>query len=248
MASNIHVIDLDLLQEEGWIQKVEGDFGSNPSKVDFNRVIDSRRLLLEEAVATFLSQEESFSDYHQYLKESNHFLKDYALFMALKEHFNSAPWYEWPDDCKYRKIDALRNIQEVLKEAINFHQVTQYFFERQWRSLRKYANERGIQLMGDLPFYISVDSVEMRTQPELFKVDDHCHLEVVAGTPPDYFSKEGQLWGNPIYDWDYHHSQNYAWWVQRLQDNFDKFDALRIVLGSACHPSNGHQGLLGQGT
>ena len=149
--------------------------------------------------------------------------------MAIKEYFGNKALQDWDDKKAIKRDEAtLEKLRKELTGVITYHQVVQYLFFSQWAELKAYANKNGIQIIGDMPIYVSADSVEVWTQPHLFKLDAECKPRYIAGVPPDNFSPTGQLWGNPIYDWDKHKAENYAWWVFRIQESFKLFDCLRI--------------------
>ncbi|MCX5681654.1 MAG: 4-alpha-glucanotransferase, partial [Candidatus Omnitrophica bacterium] len=155
-------------------------------------------------------------------------LEDYSLFVALKEHFQGLPWHQWPDNIRGRKPDAMQRSSQELKQAILKQKFFQYIFMRQWTLLRQYGKAKGVRMIGDLPIYVQHDSVDVWANPSIFKLDKDGHTEFMAGVPPDYFSKTGQLWGNPVYDWDVLKKTNYEWWRGRLAHNFSLCDIVRI--------------------
>ena len=141
---------------------------------------------------------------------------------------NGAPWYEWEDDLKKRDAGALKKAEKGLKDEIDFVYFKQYEFDKQWHKLRKYANDRNVKIIGDLPFYVSLDSADCWANPDVFLMDKDLNPEVVAGCAPDAFSRTGQLWGNPIYDWKALDKSGYKWWVKRIRRNYDFYDVIRI--------------------
>jgi len=161
--------------------------------------------------------------------DANHaWVTPYALFMALRERFDDAPWWEWPAGLEAHEPHSLADTVEELGDAMRSIIAEQIVFERQWNDLRRYAHERGVLIVGDLPFYVDHDSVEVWWHRELFKLDEDGQPEVVAGVPPDYFSADGQRWGNPVYDWDAMRSTGYGWWCDRIEHQLQRFDAIRI--------------------
>lgn len=231
-AGNTHLIDFDLLAEKGWLDQADYagiNFGENPARVDYARIFDARRPILEKAVRAFLADAKVKKTYQDFLSEQASWLPDYAMFMALKEHFGNRALQEWDDrSAILREEERLNRYRAELAEVIAYHQVTQYFFFSQWARLKAYANEHHISIVGDMPIYVSADSVEVWTQPKLFKLDEHRRPLCVAGCPADEFSPDGQLWGNPIYDWNYHAQTGYAWWIDRIRESFKLYDYLRI--------------------
>lgn len=230
-AGNTHFIDLDLLIEAGYLTEADVagvDFGQNPEEVDYAQIFDVRRPLLEKAVAHFLTNELPAS-YHAFLEEQAEWLDTYAEYMAIKESFGLSAWTEWEDDAiRLRKPEALAAYREKLADQINYHRVTQFWFFSQWKSLKTYANQAGIEFVGDMPIYISADSADMWANPQFFKTDEDGRPSCVAGCPPDDFSAVGQLWGNPIYDWEAMKEDGFTWWIARLRESFKIYDMVRI--------------------
>ena len=230
-AGNTHLIDLEQLADQGFLDRAafEGvNFGDDVESVDYARIFDLRRPILEQAVKGFLSNPARVEELAQFEQEAD-WVQDYADFMAIKESFNNKALQEWDDKAIVRREEqALNAYREQLKDAILYHKVTQYFFYQQWAELKRYANQKGIQIIGDMPIYVSADSVEVWTMPELFKVDAEKNPLCIAGVPADEFSDDGQLWGNPIYAWENHAKTNYAWWVYRIKEGFKLYDLLRI--------------------
>lgn len=232
VAGNTHLIDLDLLAEAGWLDKasyINCQFGDRPDRVDYERIYSVRRPILEEAVRGFLADNSRADAFAQFVSANASWLDDFALFMALKEHFNNLPLQKWPDrSAILREKKSLDTYRQNLAGAISYHRVTQFFFFSQWEALHAYAKAKKIAIIGDMPIYVSADSVEVWCQPELFKLGEDREPACLAGCPPDAFSEDGQLWGNPIYDWPYHQKTNYAWWVERIRQQFALYDVLRI--------------------
>lgn len=231
VAGNTHLIDFDLLAKEGYLTEtdyVNLNFAPNPESVDYELVFEMRRPVLEKAVVEFLASKSGLKKLADFEKEAD-WLRDFAEFMAFKEHFGNKALQEWDDVALIqREPEVLDKYRKELVDVINYHKVTQYFFFKQWLALKAYANENGIEIIGDMPIYVSADSVEVWTMPELFKLDEDKKPIYIAGCPPDSFSDEGQLWGNPIYDWDAHEKTSFAWWVYRIREGFKIYDLLRI--------------------
>ncbi|WIK66968.1 4-alpha-glucanotransferase [Globicatella sanguinis] len=230
IAGNPHFIDFELLSKEGLLEPADYekvDFGDDPENVDYGTIFINRRPILEKAVANFLKRGK-LEGYTQFVAENAHWLEDYAEYMAIKEDFGLVSWTEWDEDIRLRDKKALNEYRKKLVKEIEFHKVTQYFFFTQWLQLKAYANENDIQIIGDMPIYVSADSVEMWTNSKLFKVDEFKMPIVVAGTPPDNFSDDGQYWGNPIYDWEYMEKDKYSWWILRMKESFKIYDMVRI--------------------
>ncbi|MET3558446.1 4-alpha-glucanotransferase [Streptococcus rupicaprae] len=230
-AGNTHFIDFDRLLAEGLLSPedlVGVDFGGNPAEVDYAKVFYGRRPILEKAVQRFKASGLS-EGYYRFLEEHHGWLDNFAEYMAIKESFGLKPWTEWEDAAiRSRQPEALANYRERLAEAIDYHRITQYFFFSQWLALKAYANERGIEFVGDMPIYIAADSADMWASPHYFKTDDEGRPRVVAGCPPDAFSEIGQLWGNPIYDWDAMKADGFRWWISRIRESFKLYDMVRI--------------------
>ena len=166
--------------------------------------------------------------YAAYLKKEAFWLDDYALFMALKNAFNGASWLGWEDGLRTRDATAIAKAREEYADEIGFYSFLQFAFDRQWNRLRAYAGKKRVKIIGDLPFYVSLDSVDAWAHPEVFQMDKDLVPTVVAGCPPDAFSPTGQLWGNPIYDWDELKKSGYDWWVRRIQRNYEFYDVIRV--------------------
>ena len=226
-AGNPLLIDLDELVEHGYLAKKSldnSDYGADPSYVDFDIVNRHKTALLREAFAGFTDD----VGYTSFVIEEQDWLDDYALFMALKDKFGGRPWSDWDDDIKLREPEAVKRWTEELKDDIKFYKFVQYIFYRQWDRFHRYCNKNGIQLIGDIPIYVSPDCADVWAQPELFELDEKRVPKRVAGVPPDYFSATGQLWGNPLYNWEEMHKTGYKWWLKRIGKSKENFDMLRI--------------------
>lgn len=226
-AGNPLLIDLDELVEHGYLAKKSldnFDYGADPSYVDFDIVNRNKTALLREAFAGFTDD----VGYTSFVIEEQDWLDDYALFMALKDKFGGRPWSDWDDDIKLREPEAVKRWTEELKDDIKFYKFVQYIFYRQWDRFHRYCNKNGIQLIGDIPIYVSPDCADVWAQPELFELDEKRVPKRVAGVPPDYFSATGQLWGNPLYNWEEMHKTGYKWWLKRIGKSKESFDMLRI--------------------
>ncbi len=227
-AASFYYVDLPTLCKEGLLRKKElqeFDFGRDAGRVDYGKLYENRKPLLERAVARFDEQNE---EYLAFCRENEHWLFDYACFMAIKGENENRALSTWGEPQRLREGAALHEAIERLQDEILFWQVMQFLFYRQWFALKKYANERGILLIGDIPIYVSADSAEFWAQPHLFQVDEEARPIEVAGCPPDAFSVDGQLWGNPLYEWEHHKQSGYAWWISRLQHASALFDVVRI--------------------
>ncbi|MGT2926202.1 4-alpha-glucanotransferase [Streptococcus cuniculipharyngis] len=232
VAGNTNFIDFDLLIEAGWLSQdaYQGvSFANQEESVDYAHLFKVRRPILEKAVETFLEESSNQALLAEFEAQNASWLQDYAEFMAIKEHFDHRALQEWGDqEALLRHEATLAIYRQQLATVITYHKVVQYFFFHQWQELKAYANQAGIAIIGDMPIYVAADSVEVWTQPRLFKLDSAKRPLYVAGCPADDFSADGQLWGNPIYDWDYHRQTKFAWWVYRIKESFKLYDYLRI--------------------
>ncbi len=228
-AGNPYYISLDELIEEGVLTEKEcksADFGKKADDIDYEKVYKKRYPLLRKAYERSNISENA--DYLRFVEENRWWLADYALFMAVKDRFQGAPWTEWAEDIRLRWQSAMDYYRRELYYDIEFQQYLQYKFFSQWRRLKDYANERGIRIIGDIPIYVAMDSADTWAHPELFQLDENNVPTAVAGCPPDGFSADGQLWGNPLYRWDYHKNTCYDWWMSRLWYCFQMYDVVRI--------------------
>lgn len=226
-AGNPYFIDLDMLCEEGLLTKEECEayeWGDNPEQVDYKAVWDARFLLLKKAFA----RGKDAPEIGEFRKEQAFWIEEYALYMAVKSTMGNRSWTEWDEDIRLRRPAAMRKYREELTEEIDFYCFLQYHFYDQWTKLRSYANQNGIKLIGDIPIYVALDSADTWADTEVFLLDEDCRPIDVAGCPPDAFSADGQLWGNPLYRWDDLKKNDYAWWVKRLRHNVKLFDVTRI--------------------
>lgn len=232
IAGNPLLISPDRLRQEGWLSDEDlYDVPEFPLPVDFGWVIHYKLPLLQRAYHRFQDQAnaEQRQDFEAFCEAKADWLQDYALFMALKDQHGGASWHTWRPELVQRQPDALAAARQDLEESIVFHQFLQFQFFQQWAALKTYANERQIQILGDLPIYVAHDSAEVWAHPEIFRLDAETGLpELMAGVPPDYFSATGQLWGNPIYNWQRLQEQDFDWWVQRFQTLLECVDLIRI--------------------
>ncbi len=225
-AGNPNLISPELLVEDGLIAAAHLDDRPNPpdDAVDYGAVIPWKRGLLAEA--HLASREHHLrGDYEAFLTRHS-WVEDYALFMALKEANGAGPWWEWPREL--RLADPATVDRREHAEAADRHAFTQFLFFRQWELLRERARDAGIRIIGDIPIFVALDSVDVWARPDLFMLDEQRRPTVVAGVPPDYFSETGQLWGNPLYDWDAHAADGYSWWIERLRTAHRIVDVVRI--------------------
>ncbi|HPR59006.1 MAG TPA: 4-alpha-glucanotransferase [Bacteroidales bacterium] len=230
-AGNPILIDLDQLVDDGLLSKK--DFSAIPDfpedKVDYGSVIDFKRKMLKIAHKNFFEKStDGQVEYYAFITENNQWLKDYATFVSLKELFGGKPWWEWPEEFKLRNNEALATYHSHSQFEISFHQFVQWLFFRQWKQVRKYANEKKIRIIGDIPLYVAHDSADVWSNHQLFQFDEKRNPLSVAGVPPDYFSKTGQLWGNPLYNWEVMQKNGFKWWLGRIKASFDLYDYVRI--------------------
>ena len=226
-AGNHYLIDLDTLIGQGLLTREEVEsvnWGSRADKVDFGLLYQGRLPLLRKAYSRFADAEalDAFCQAHA------DWLPDFALFMALKDRYEYKAWYQWPEELKRRQPEALAQARQELSENVRFYCFVQYLFDGQWRSLRQYAHERGIKIVGDVPIYVPLDSADVWSAPELFKLDQDLNPEAVAGVPPDGFTADGQLWGNPLYRGEVHKDTGYSWWLRRLAAAGERYDVIRV--------------------
>lgn len=228
-AGNPYYIDLETLVEEGYLTKEDCeafDFGDNDRYIDYEKIYLSRFKVLRTAYHnSHIEEEEAFRDY---VEENAYWLEDYALYMAVKNSFDGKSWTRWDEDIKLRKPEAMQRYREKYAEELEFYKFQQYLFAKQWTALKKYANQKKIQIIGDIPIYVALDSADTWANPELFQLDDTLTPIAVAGCPPDAFSATGQLWGNPLYCWEYHKETEYAWWMKRIDYCYKLYDVVRI--------------------
>ena len=233
-AGNPYFIDLEMLAEDGLLDREELDrinWGTNPSYVDYGKIYEGRYPVLRKAYEK--GWERDLLDVADFGEENYSWLRDYALYMALKDHFEGKPWYEWPEEIRHAHRgdgdpEVLDRYSDLLRQDVNFYIYIQYLFYTQWNQLREYASEQGISFIGDVPIYVPLDSADVWADPELFQLDEDLVPTAVAGVPPDYFSEDGQLWGNPLYDWDMMKQTDYEWWLRRLEAAGNLFDVIRI--------------------
>ena len=226
-AGNHYLIDLDMLIAQGlltWEEAEAVTWSTDETRVDYGCLYNHRTGLLKLAFARF-TPDEAFD---KFVSDNAGWLEDYALFMTLKADFGGRDWQSWPEELKLRRPEALARCREERKEEISFQYFLQYVFFCQWEALRAYANGKGIRIIGDVPIYVPLDSADVWASPGLFQLDEDCRPRMVAGCPPDSFTADGQLWGNPLYDWDKHKATGYAWWIRRLSAAARMYDVVRL--------------------
>ena len=228
-AGNPYLIDLEALIREGVLTEKECaacDFGSDPFLIDYEKLYRQRFSLLRLAYER--SDISRNPDFVRFSQENAFWLEDYALFMAVKQCFGGAAWSEWAEDIRKRWEFALDYYRRECYFEIEFFKYIQFKFQEQWCKLKAYANERGVRIIGDIPIYVAFDSADAWASPEMFQFDSEYQPVAVAGCPPDAFSATGQLWGNPLYRWEYHRQTGYQWWCRRLEHCFKLYDVMRI--------------------
>lgn len=228
-AGNPYYISLDSLIEQGLLTEEEceaQDYGNDTTKVEYEKIYNTRFQLLRKAFdrADVYQNEE----YLSFVEENKQWLKDYAMYMAIKDSLGGISWIEWDEDIRLRKPQAMADYEKKLADEIAFYSYQQYLFATQWAALKEYANKKGISIVGDIPIYVAFDSADTWANPELFQLDEENVPTAVAGCPPDAFSATGQLWGNPLYKWEYHEETGFAWWIRRLAYCFQIYDIVRI--------------------
>lgn len=228
-AGNPYFIDLKELLDAGYLKDkniIKTDLGNDPETVDYYKLYIGKMALLKKAYHN--AKKDLKEDLDDYYEENKSWLREFALYMAIKEDHNQVSWVEWDEDYKSVESDKVMEFEKKHLDTIYFWVFTQYFFSKQWTKLKDYANANEIKIIGDLPIYVAEDSSDAWARPELFKLDSSMKPVCVAGCPPDAFSATGQLWGNPIYDWDAMKDNEYAWWVERIKFSLTLFDTLRI--------------------
>lgn len=221
------LISPEKLADEGWLSPKDWhDYPDLPhERADYDGVVEAKGKLLRKAFSRFQTGAHKF---HEFLHENHHWLEDYSLFMALKDAHDGKPWNEWDPKLSHRDNNALKAWREEHDDAIRFYQFEQYCFYHQWESLRHECSKHEICLIGDLPIFVSHDSADVWSRPELFQLDEEGRPTVVAGVPPDFFSADGQRWGNPHYCWEEHAKEHYAWWIDRIRAQTRRFDLVRL--------------------
>ena len=231
-AGNPYLIDLDgLIADRLLTEKEVGscDWGNDPSKVDYGLMFKNRLPLLKLAAVRGLKRDGESEGFKTFVRENDGWLSDYALFTALKEHFDMKAWTEWPDEgARLRQAQSLEKYRNMLSKEILAAEYIQYLFFCQWKALKEYAGSKGIKIIGDLPVYVSLDSADVWAQPQFFLLDKDNIPLAVAGVPPDSFSKDGQLWGNPLYDYDAMERDGFGFWIRRIGGAEKLYDVIRI--------------------
>lgn len=228
-AGNPYFIDFELLVGQDFLQKKDYEnisWGSDETQVDYGLLYEQRHKLFSIIQKNF--EKNTPADFESFCKENAFWLDNYSLFMAIKDAHNGVSFLEWEKEIINREEQSLKKWTEKCSDRINYYKILQYLFFAQWNNLKKYANDNGIKIIGDIPIYVAADSADVWSNPEQFMLDEnHVPIEV-AGCPPDGFSADGQLWGNPVYNWDYMKKDNYSWWKKRLEMSLKNYDVLRI--------------------
>ncbi|MDO4806646.1 MAG: 4-alpha-glucanotransferase [Coriobacteriales bacterium] len=229
-AGNPNFVDLDLLVADGLLLQDEIDapnWGDDPTRVDYGALYKNRLDVLR--LACDRGWQRDAGSVRDFVQENDDWLDDYALFMAIKRRFGMAPWYQWPDEeIRLHRPDAIRRYERELDDDVRLFVYVQYLFFRQWADLRAYARGRGVGIFGDMPIYVALDSADVWAHPENYQLDERNNPAQVAGVPPDYFSSDGQLWGNPLYDYKTMEKSGFAWWKRRVQAAGRLYDMVRI--------------------
>ncbi len=226
-AGNPYFIDLERLVQEGLVsvrECKEFEYGEREDEIDYEKLYFNRFKVLRIAHGRF----QPGQDYWEFLNKSREWLEEYCLYMAIKDRQQGKSWLEWPNEYRNREPQALERAKNELSGDMDFYRFLQYEFARQWKDLHEYANRQGIEIIGDIPIYVALDSADTWANPGLFQMDEENVPTSVAGCPPDAFSAEGQLWGNPLYNWEYHKATGYEWWLKRIDYCFEWYDIVRI--------------------
>ena len=229
-AGNPYFIDPDLLRRDGLLTAQEIcslAWGSDPARVDYAALYENRFVLLQKAAERGWARDRA--EVQLFARQNAQWLPDYALYMAVKRHFDEKPWTQWPDEAiRLRKPEAMAQYRQMLASDIRMFTYSQFLFFRQWNALRAYAHEQGVGIIGDLPIYVSMDSADVWAEPAFFQLDSNGYPTETAGVPPDCFSRDGQLWGNPLYRWEAMKADGYGWWIRRVDGAAKLYDMLRI--------------------
>lgn len=228
-AGNPYFIDLEALVQAGYLTQEDCeayDFGQDERYIDYEKIYRSKFKVLRTAFER--SNISGNADFKCFIADNSYWLEDYALYMAVKKHFSGRSWSQWSDGIRKREHSAMERYRNMYSEEMTFYQFQQYIFSKQWTELKSFANSNGISIIGDIPIYVAFDSADAWAKPELFQFDENMQPKAVAGCPPDGFSATGQLWGNPLYDWDYHKNTSYDWWIKRIAYCFKLYDVVRV--------------------
>jgi len=237
-AGNPYFIDLETLIQEGFLTEAEceeADFGQDAPEVDYAKLYQNRFPVLRKAYERWKKQQAPEGTPHQLWEMQQRLeqnlceeTREYCFYMAVKNYFHGKSWDTWEEDIRLRRPEAVARYREMLADEIRFYEFQQMKFEEQWTRLKQYANDQGIRIIGDIPIYVAFDGADSWAHPELFQFDGDRKPQGVAGCPPDAFSATGQLWGNPLYRWDYHRQTGYAWWLERMAYSYQMYDVIRV--------------------
>lgn len=228
-AGNPYFIDLDMLCEDRLLKRSDYellDWGNNSERVDFEKIYNNRFKVLKKAYAEFKKTDKK--GFNEFLEQNEKWVSNYALFMSIKNESDGKAWLDWEEDLKMRNPHSLWEFKSSHGDDVEFWEFVQFKFFEQWSKLKKYANENGISIIGDIPIYVALDSAEVWVYPDLFEINEKLEPTAVAGCPPDAFSKTGQLWGNPLYNWDRHRELGFNWWIDRIETAMSLYDVVRI--------------------
>lgn len=229
-AGNPYFIDFDILEKNGLLSKSDYDqidFGNQLENIDYEKIFIEKMKILRLAYKN--SKGNNQNEFYKFQQEEAFWLEDYSFFMALKTKFNLSSFQTWDDSIRLREKESLDDYKQILSDEILFWKFIQYEFFKQWKELKEYVNKLGIQIIGDIPIYVSEDSSDLWSNSKIFMLDDNSLKPIkVAGCPPDVFSATGQLWGNPIYNWGYLEETNYKWWIDRIKHSLKLYDVIRI--------------------
>ncbi len=229
-AGNPYLISPEVLIEEElltWDEANSVFFGNDQERVDYGSMYENRTDLLKKAYDRFIEKGDR-KDLDEYIKKNSYWLEDYCLYVAIKADQEGKSWLDWPEDLRTRKKDALAKAEKEFKDEIDFYAFIQFKFDEQWDRILTYAHRKNVKIIGDLPFYVAMDSADSWSHPEVFMMEKDLTPKAVAGCPPDAFSPTGQLWGNPVYDWAQNKKDGYSWWIERIKRNYHWYDCIRI--------------------
>ncbi|MFQ5964156.1 MAG: 4-alpha-glucanotransferase [Candidatus Scalinduaceae bacterium] len=229
-AGNPLLISPELMVEDGLL--LESDIEEHPKfpkqRVNYKAVTKYKEKILGVAFERNREKLTVNYEFEKFCRDNSYWLDDYGLFLSIKSHFNNVDWGKWPEDLRDRKKDAIKEWEERLSEMVLMEKFFQYIFFKQWYSLKNYCNSKNLQVIGDVPIYVNYDSSDVWVNPEVFKLDEEKNPEFITGVPPDYFSATGQLWGHPVYDWNFLKETQYLWWIMRIEHNLRLFDMFRL--------------------
>ena len=228
-AGNPYFIDFELLMHDGLLENGDYeryDWGKDEEKVDFNALFQNRYKVLRRAYRNGFERDKK--EVEKFKKENEYWLLDYGLFMAIKKYFGLKSFLQWDMSIRRGEKEERERYREILKDDIDFYIYVQYLFFKQWRNLKEYANKNGVEIIGDIPIYVAEDSVDVWSNKEIFCLDNDFNPIEVAGCPPDAFSENGQLWGNPLYNWEALKNQDFRWWINRIKYASSIYDVVRI--------------------